>query len=74
MCCHRATTTPRPTPINMQTNVSIIKTQIRMKEIIQIKKHLKCLNADAAQVWAGDFNALTLEDYSGNNTISLCLV
>jgi len=36
----------------------------RMKEIIQIKKHLKCLNADAAQVWAGDFNALTLEDYS----------
>ena len=41
-----------------------------MKEIKQIKKHLSCLNADAAQVWAGDFNALTLEDYSG--TIPPC--
>jgi hypothetical protein len=35
-----------------------------MKELGQIKKHLSSLlKQGSAQVWAGDFNALTLEDY-----------
>eukprot|EP00088_Acartia_fossae_P012240 TRINITY_DN16303_c0_g1_i2.p1 TRINITY_DN16303_c0_g1~~TRINITY_DN16303_c0_g1_i2.p1 ORF type:complete len:272 (-),score=48.52 TRINITY_DN16303_c0_g1_i2:47-793(-) len=36
----------------------------RIKELEQIKKHLGTLDPNAAQVWAGDFNALCFDDYS----------
>ena len=37
----------------------------RIKEVENIKENLKTIfNSNQAQIWAGDFNSLTKEDYS----------
>ena len=46
-----------------------------MKELGQIKKHLSSLlKQGSAQVWAGDFNALTLEDYPSKQFVVVAIV